>query len=419
MKKHKLQLLPKLNHQIWILAVGRFLLEFGTGFTLFYAPIFFVNKVGLSATSVGIALGSASLSGILGRILSGSFSDSSHIGRRRTLLLAAAVSAIGSIVLAATNNFVTLLIGNAITGMGLGLYWPANEAVVADVTLPENRHEAYALTRLSDNLGLGMGIVLGGVLVATTGNYRLLFIIDAISFVVFFIVVYFAIQETNQVPKLISEGNSQLTSWLTALQDPRFRVFIAVNVIFTTYFSQLHSTLPIYFKNFVSTGVLGKGFSETTISALFAWHLSVVILGQLPVARILKRFSDPLALVVSTILWANGFILIWMTRIATSHHIVWAVLALGVFALAIASYTPSSSSLITELAPESQRGVYFAIGALCWAIGYAIGPSLGGWALDQSEIVVNHYWLGLALSASIAIAILQYLNQIGSRRENF
>lgn len=75
-KKQKLRLLPKLNYQIWILAIGRFLLEFGTGFTLFYAPIFFVNKVGLSATSVGIALGSASLSGILGRILSGSFSDS-------------------------------------------------------------------------------------------------------------------------------------------------------------------------------------------------------------------------------------------------------------------------------------------------------------------------------------------------------
>ncbi|GAA6622020.1 MFS transporter [Scytonema sp. NUACC26] len=408
-----MRLLPKLNHQIWILAVGRFLLEFGTGFTLFYAPIFFVNKVGLSATSVGIAIGSASLSGIVGRILSGSFSDSPYMGRRRTLLLAAAVSAIGSVVLATTYDFVTLLIGNAIAGMGLGLYWPANEAVVADITLPETRHEAYALTRLSDNLGLGMGIVLGGVIVATTGNYRLLFVIDAISFIVFFVVIYFAIQETNQAPKAISQGNSHLASWLTALQDSRFRVFLAVNIIFTTYFSQLQSTLPIYFKNFVPTGALEKGFSETTISSLFAWHLSVVILGQLPVAHVLKRLSDPLALVVSTVLWASGFLLIWATPIFTSHHSVWAALALGVFALAIVSYTPSSSSLITELAPESQRGVYFAIGALCWAIGYAIGPSLGGWALDQDEIVVNYYWLGLALTAGVAIAILLYLERMG------
>lgn len=315
-------------------------------------------------------------------------------------------------VLAATDDLVTLLIGNTIAGMGLGLYWPANEAIVADVTLPETRHEAYAITRLSDNLGLGMGIVLGGFLVATTGNYRLLFIIDAISFAVFFVVVYFAIQENNRVPKSHITRNQQLVSWLTSLQDNHFRVFIIVNIIFTIYFSQLHSTLPIYFKNFVSTGASGKGFSETTISTLFAWHLSIVILGQLPIARVLKRFSDPLALVVSAVLWATGFLLIWMTCTVTSYHLVWAALALGIFALAIVSYTPSSSSLITELAPESQRGVYFAIGALCWAIGYAIGPSFGGWVLDQAEIIVTYYWLGLALTTGIAIAILLRLNKL-------
>jgi hypothetical protein len=68
---HRLKLpswLPQLKSQVWILAVGRLLSEVGTGFTLFYAPSF-VNKVGLSATSVGLALGSASISGVLGRIL--------------------------------------------------------------------------------------------------------------------------------------------------------------------------------------------------------------------------------------------------------------------------------------------------------------------------------------------------------------
>ncbi|MGB3639640.1 MAG: hypothetical protein WBA39_19015 [Rivularia sp. (in: cyanobacteria)] len=54
-----------------ILAIGRLLSEVGTGFTLFYAPIFFVNQIGLSATTVGIALGSSSISGVVGRILGG------------------------------------------------------------------------------------------------------------------------------------------------------------------------------------------------------------------------------------------------------------------------------------------------------------------------------------------------------------
>lgn len=126
--------IPHLDAQIWILALGRLLSELGTGFTLFYAPIFFVTKVGLSATSVGLAVGSASLSGIAGRVCGGWWSDSPGWGRRRTLLLSAIFSVIGSTVLAATFDFVTLVAGNLIGGFGAGLYWPATEAVVADLT---------------------------------------------------------------------------------------------------------------------------------------------------------------------------------------------------------------------------------------------------------------------------------------------
>lgn len=418
----KLQLLswlPQLNSQVWILAVGRLLSDLGTGFTLFYAPIFFVNKVGLSATSVGIALGSASISGVLGRILGGSFCDSRFWGRRRTLLLSAAVSAIASLVLATTGNFATLVVGNLIAGLAQGLYWPATEAVVADLTPAEHRREAYAVTRLADNLGLGMGIVFGGALIGTTGAYRALFVIDAISFVVFFVVVYVAIRETYKPVEKHPSASLQ-NSWATALRDRRLLVYVLVNIIFTIYTSQLQSTLPLYLKNFVSVGNSGIGFAETTISALFSWHLILAILCQLPVARALKRFSHPQALTVSALIWAVGFSLIWVTGVAPASSLGWAILALGVFAIATVSYTPSAASLVTDLAPESQRGVYFSISSLCWAVGYFIGPPLGGWALDQPRIVADSFWLGLSLSVIVTIAILQYLKRMlscASRRE--
>ena len=408
---HKLpSWLPQLNPQVWILGVGRFLSEVGTGFTLFYAPIFFVNQVGLSATAVGVALGSASISGVVGRILGGSFSDSRFWGRRRTLLLSAAVAAIASLVLATTSNFSTLVVGNLLMGLGQGLYWPATEAVVADLTPAEQRREAYALTRLADNLGLGMGIVFGGALIGTTGAYRALFVIDAVSFVVFFGVVYFAIAETYRQQE--TESTSLQGSWATALRDRRLLVYVLVNIIFTTYISQLHSTLPLYLKNFVSLGNSGKGFAESTISALFSWHLALAILCQLPIARALKRFSHAQALTVSALVWGVGFSLIWVTGVAPASQLGWAILGLGVFAIATVSYTPSAASLVTDLAPESQRGVYFSMNSLCWAVGYFIGPPLGGWALDQPRAVADNFWLGLALSVGITILILHYLDRI-------
>ncbi|MUL36495.1 MDR family MFS transporter [Gloeocapsopsis dulcis] len=401
--------LPQLDPQVWILGFGRFLSEVGTGFTLFYAPIFFVNQVGFSATAVGFALGSASISGIFGRILGGSLSDSPKWGRRRTLLLSAAVAAIASLVLATTVTFPILILGNLLVGLGQGLYWPATEAVVADLTTPANRREAYALTRLADNLGLGTGIVFGGALVGATGVYRALFLIDATSFMVFFVVIYLAIKDYQ--PQGIASDLSAKSSWAVALSDRRLLVYVLVNIIFTTYTSQLHSTLPLFLRNFVSSGST-QGFTESTLSALFAWHMAIAILFQLPIARILKRFTHPHALIVSALIWAVGFSCVWFTGVTPVNQLFWAVVALGIFGLAIVSYTPSAAALVTELAPESQRGVYFSMSSLCWAVGYFIGPPLGGWALDQSPVFAYRYWLGLAASVLLTIAILHYLNQL-------
>lgn len=406
--------LPQLNPQVWILAVGRFLSEVGTGFTLFYAPIFFVDRVSISATQVGIALGSASISGVIGRILGGSFSDSRFWGRRRTLLLSAAISAIASLVLAVTNNFSTLVVGNLLMGFGMGLYWPATEAVVADLTPPEQRQEAYAITRFADNLGLGVGIILGGALIAATGGYRLLFAIDAISFVVFFGVVYLAVAESYQPTLHHGEENQKefaFSKWRTALRDRRLLIFALVNIIFTTYVSQLHSTIPLYLSKFVSVGNSQNGFSTTTISALFSWHIVLSILCLIPIARALRRFSHPQALSVSALLWATGFILIWLTGFASTYGLIWVILAMAVLAIATVSYTPSASSLVADIAPANLRGVYLSINSLCWAVGYAIGPPLGGWAMDLSRTGVYLFWLGLAFSVNITIAILQYLDR--------
>ena len=399
--------LPQLNPQVRILAWGRFLSEIGTGFTLFYAPIFFVNQVGLSATEVGLALGSASISGILGRILGGLFSDSPKWGRRSTLLLSSAISAIASLLLAITVNFSTLVLGNLLSGFGTGLYWPATEAVVADLTEGEQRREAYAVTRLADNLGLGIGVILGGALIGSSGSYRLLFIIDAISFVVFFAVVYFAIQETYRPSpsrEEIKDNKSSMQRWAAALRDRRLVVFVLVNVIFTTYVSQIQSTLPLYFSK--------TGFSAIAISGLFSWQMIVAILGLIPASRALRRLSHPQALCVSALLWAMGFILIWVTGVATKGHLAWAILGMGLFAIATVSYTPSASSLVADIAPVDLRGVYLSINSLCWAVGYAIGPSLGGYAMDQNPSVVYGFWLFLALSVMVTIGILQYLHRI-------
>ncbi|WP_017720081.1 MFS transporter [Kamptonema formosum] len=415
--------LPQLNPQVWILAAGRLLSAIGTGFTLFYAPLFFARGLGLPTTAVGIALGTSSLAGVFGRVLSSILTDSPAWGRRRTLLLSTFISAAGCFVLAAATNFPVLIAGNLLLGVGGGLYWPATEAIIADLTAGGPRHEAYALARLAENLGLQLGVVLGGILISLTGAYRTLFLIDAISFLVFFAVIYSAITETYQpAPPETSEqttnrSHSPLNGWAAALRDRALLIYVAVNIMFTSYICQIQTTMPLYFSDFVSAGQTGKGFSTETISGLFTWYMASSILFQLPVARFLRRFSDPLALTGSALLWGIGFPLIALTGISPTAPLIWAMLGLSVLAIATVSYTPFASSLVVQLAPESLRGVYFAINAQCWAIGYFIGPPLGGWALDQSPAVAHSFWLVLSLSAGVAVLILRYLDQMLIQRK--
>lgn len=398
--------LPQFDRAIWILAGGRLLSQVGSGFTFIYLPIFFVNQVGLSATAVGLGLGSASISGVVGRLVSGSMTDSRFWGRRKTLLLSAVVSAIAVFVLAAANDFPTFVAGNLIVGLGLGLYWPSSEAIIADLTTAQQRNEAYAINRLADSLGLGLGIVLGGLLVAAAGAYRTLFVIDGVSFLVFMGIAYWGIPESFQAHE---QGQPGLQGWRVALQDYRLGVYVLVNILFTTYLAQINSALPLYFNNFAERG---EGFSSAMISGLFTWHLSLSVLTQMPVARWLSRWSHAQALSISALFWAIGFLLVGLTGVASSFSLIWAVLALLILAIATVSYTPAASSLVADLAPPAYRGVYLSINSLCWAIGYFIGPPLGGWALDQPRPLVDLYWAGLALSIIVTLLILRYLHRL-------
>jgi MFS family permease len=405
--------LPTLDRRIWILMAGRLLSQVGTGFVLFYAAIVFVNQVGLSATAVGIGLGSQSISGVVGRILGGSLSDAPSWGRRKVLLFSAAISALADVLLTLSNNFPLFLAGNLLMGLGIGLYWPATEAVVADITTIDQRNEAYALTRLADSIGLGLGVIWGGWIIAATGAFRLLFIIDGISFLVFFGIIYGAIEETlnkRQTPQPMLHG------WITALRDRPLLVFSLVNSLFTTYLALINSALPIYFNNRISLPSTGAGFSPTLLSALFTWYITLTVLCQLPIARFLKRFRNPQALSFSALAWGLGFGLVWLTGIASIGHVVWAGLALALMALATAAYNPPAASLVVGLAPDSMRGVYLSINSLCWAVGYFIGPTIGGWAMDQPQWFTDGFWVVSAFSVIIIVAILQSLDRMVQQR---
>jgi MFS family permease len=403
--------LPVLSLPVWLMVGGRLFSQTGTGFTLFYAPIFFVDQVGLSATQVGLGLGAMSLTGIAGRILSGSLVDG-QMGRKPTLLISLVFSGLGSLILAGANGFSLFLVGNLVAGIGLGLYWPAAEALVADLTTRAERNEAFALNRLGDNLGLSLGVVMASIWVELTGSYRALFVIDAISYGIFFVLVLFLIRESRAATT--GDERTGWAGWRVALTDRSLMVFGLANIFLTTYIAQVSAGLPLYFDKFI-------GLPLQTIGRLFFLHGLLIAVMQIPVARFLNRLPRIQGLMVSCAAWGIGFGLIWLTGVSgvdfTGTGINWSGIigsggALALLSLAIVAYNPAASSLVVDLAPMDLRGVYFSLNSLCWAAGFAVGPLVSGVVLDQPAPVAHQLWLGWSLSVGLVVAILAYLGRI-------
>mgnify|MGYP001799680621 FL=1 len=408
------QWLPGLQREIWILVAGQLLLFIGQGFTLVYASIFFVNQLGFSATQVGLALSSSGFAGVFGRFLAGFAVDSRALGRRGTLLIASLFSALGCVFLAFADTFPLLVIGNVLLGLGISWYWPATMSVITDLSTEENRPEAFALSQLSNNLGLGLGALFAGQYIAWNGSYLALFLAKGSVYLVLGVVIWRALAET----RLSETTLKQVTkNWGTALRDRRLTTFLLANTFFAIYGAQISATLPLYLANFVpsashSTGTSGFGFSEQLISYLFFWHALIKIIGQLPITRWAKQINQVSILVCSLILWGCSASLFWLVGTTPAYALTIALCGFFIAALAEVLYGPAASALTGALSPADQRGIYFSLESECWAIGFVIGPALGGLALDHPLNGGANLWLWLVASTSIPAAVLIYLKQL-------
>jgi MFS family permease len=408
--------LSQFDRQVWIQAVARACYQAGQGLLQFYVPLIFVNQVGLSATAVGIGLGSASIAGVIGHFLGGTLADTPTVGRKKTLLFAAGLSIVASIVLSFTHELPLLITANLLLGTSMGFYWTAADAAVMDVTSADDRPQAFSILGVSENLGLGVGILGGGALLPLFEDPRELFLAGSLIFLFFLILVQSAVPANRLQPTPTAATASDTSpdvvkGWQIALNDRLLWVFLLVNSLFTTYVALVNNILPLYFTNFVPiASAKAGGISASEVANLFTWgYIGFAALLQIPVVQVLSPLGWSRALIVSMLLWGGGFFCIWGLGALSAVPAAQVIAVLAVLAIATVIYKPFSAAFIAELAPESLRGTYTAIGYQCWAIGYFVGPTLGGWAMDQVASTAREAWLVVALSSTIGLVILTLL----------
>lgn len=394
--------LRSFNSQVWIQAWGRLLCQIGFGLISFYIPILFVNRIGFSAAAVGFAVGLSAVAEVISHFIGGALSDSPRFGRKAALSLSAGLGVLVSIILVLSNNLVMLTLASLLLGLSLGFYWTTSSAAVMDATAPEERSQSFAVMGVMEYLGVGIGILGGGVLLKFVEPMpQLLFAVCAVIFLLFFLLIQFGMDAHSS-----AATTSHLAAGIgTAIKDKLLLLFLVINSFYALYVALVTSTIPLYFTNFVAGADSIPGVSVTSTANLFTWcYIGVAVVMQLPIAQLFTSFRRVRVLMSSMLLWAVGFLLLWVA--IASAQFVWGMVGLCVLSIASVAYKPFSVAIVSDLAPESLRGAYMAVSSQSWTIGYFFGPICGGWAMDQSATVAHGFWLIVAFSTFACIALL-------------
>jgi MFS family permease len=279
-----------------------------------------------------------------------------------------------------------------LAGAGNAGFAPSHSSLLAALTSREQRTAAYALTRVTDNLGFGIGGLVGG-LIATTSvpeSYDLLFAVDAGTFVAFMgLLLFVPAPERGQAAAAASGGYREV------MQNRPFVWLLALTALLVAAaYAQVATMLPPYVKEHAAV-------SEAGIGVIFFVNTLVLVVAQLPFASALGGRNRLRALATTgTVFSATCFgILAAGTWLDGSRAVVALCAVIVAFSFAECLHGAVNNPLVADLAPTHLMGRYMALRTSAWQLGFLAGPALGSLLLTRSPTAL---WLGAAGACAVA-----------------
>jgi predicted MFS family arabinose efflux permease len=369
-----------LPRAVWILNLGGLANAVGNGLAFPFLVIYLHNVRGFSLATAGLVLATTGAVSLLCGPAVGVVVD--RIGGRATLAGALVLLAVGFGSYPLISEPWHAFLASAVAGVGNSGFWPSQSALMAGLTPQSRRHGAFALQRVTRNLGIGLGGVAGG-LIATTANptsFTVLFLLDAATFLVFVAMLPLVPEPELPVAEddVLARGR-----YRDVLRHRVFLGLVVLNVLFVTAGYAQFELLPVFAKN-------EAGVSEAGIGVIFFVNTLVIVLAQFPVSKALEGRRRMPALATMTILWA----LAWLVVLGGGHWLeaLAAAVAFGaaavVFGLGECFQGPVQGALVADLAPPRLRGRYMAVSTISWDIGFIIGPAVGGVILGAEPLAL-------------------------------
>ncbi len=323
---------------------------------------------------------------VAANLLGGYFTD--RYGRKRMMVFAASGQAVGYGIFAAASSSwlpapALAFAGFTIASVATSFYYPASQAMVADVVPEKHRSEVFAVFYTFVNVAVVIGPLLGSVLYV--GHPAAMPAAASAVCVTMAVLLSARLRETNPAQASNSAGGVPASSWKEAMRaqlrnyriigsDRAFLLFIAAGILLSQTFMQLDLLLPVYLEETVhSASVWSSWDLKLTGERLFGLLVSenglLVALFTVAIARWSSLLKDRWIFIGGALCYAASMALFGQAGG------VWSLAGvMVVFTLAELMCAGPQQMFVTRLAPERMRGQYFAASSLRFTIGRTLAP---------------------------------------------
>lgn len=297
-----------------------------------------------------------------------------------------------------------------IIGVAQGLVNPAGEAMLIDVSTPENRAFMYSISYWANNLSMLIGIMVGGWFFVDY-LFPLLVALLIMSFVTAWLTIIL-ISETLELKVVPEKGSYGLLemfkSYGQVLHDYRFLLYtiggIAVMSIEYQRGNYISVRLAEDFQHFlVNFGPLGEVNLNGVqiVSVLTAVNTLFIVLFTVPIARwVTKRAQQPI-MYVGFSLFAIGFAVC-----AFANSLIVLLIATAVLSIGELLYVPTRQTILATIVDDNKRGAYMAFNGIIFQIGKMIGsvslvfaPFIGKYGMGIFTIALGIVAIGFSAVA--------------------
>ncbi|MGW6274842.1 MFS transporter [Streptomyces sp. NPDC055060] len=360
--------------------VGSALSAFGVGFTVPFLYVYVAQVRDLGASTAGIVLAAFAMAALIVLPVTGRVID--RRGPLPVLMGAALTASAGALALGFANSEATAIVSAALLGAGTAVMQPALATMIVWCSTPTTRTRAFAMQFFLQNLGLGIGGLIGGQIVDEhdPGSFITLFSVEAVMFLVLAaIVVTVRLPHAPSIQDAVPKDGSAPQSGLRALLRHKAMVQLCVLgfVLFFACYGQFESGLSAY-------GVEAAGISPSTLGIALAANTAVIVVAQFAVLKFVERRKRSRVIAAVGLIWAVAWLAAGYAGLAGLGHGSQAmataafISTYALFGLGEAMLSPTVAPLVADLAPAGMVGQYNSAFALVKQLALAVGPAVGG-----------------------------------------